>query len=134
MIDAKNIFNPNDFKSITLEVFMKNLTTHTETNDPSLISLVEIGERTLIFEFPARSCNVKHSLFLEIRKLEPGEVKSSEICSLTGKVIEAETMSESEMRVVVEAVQVDEESWNRLEKLYSSRQEQITQFLLAVRG
>ncbi|HRK03276.1 MAG TPA: hypothetical protein PLH57_11480, partial [Oligoflexia bacterium] len=74
------------------------------------------------------------SVFVEIRKRLPDETKSSELCSLTGKVLEAENLTDSEMRVVVNVVQVDELSWNALLNIFDSRQAQISEFLNAVRG
>lgn len=133
-INAEDVFNPKDFQSISLQITMKNLTTQTEIKDPGVISLVELGDKKITVEFPAKSCNIKHNVFLDIKKKDSQTEYYDDLCSLTGKVVEAEAMEPSELRAVIDVIQVDELSWKKLQEIFTSRQEQITEFLRAVRG
>lgn len=133
-IKAEDVFNPKDFQSITLEITMKNLTTQTEIKKPGLISLVELDEKKVTLQFPAKSCNVKHNIFVDIRKKDSDSAHCKDLCSFTGKVLEAESVGDNALRTVVDVIQVDEQSWQNLLNLFAARQEQISQFLKSVRG
>ena len=143
MTDAADVYNPKDFESIRLTVHFQNLTTRTEVKDKSKASLVEIGDKTLVFELPARSCNEKHNVMVKIsrtEKIKDGADKSKkapkeqELLNVTGKVRSLEEVDEETVRIEVECMQFDEKGWNALLALYASRQAEIEKFLAAARG
>ena len=133
-IEDDVVFNPEDFQSIRLAVYFKNLTTRTEVKSQSTTPLVEIGDKTLVFELPARSCNAKHNALVEIKKIEAKTNKETSILSVTGKVKSIEELEDSTMKVEFDCIQYDEPSWEKLLSLYSSRQSEITDFLKSIRG
>ncbi len=132
--DEPSIFNPEDFRSVRLTVHFKNLTTRTESKSVSTTPLVEIGNKTLVFELPARSCNEKHSALVEIKKVDHDMQKEISVLSVTGKVKEIEELGEGSMKVTLDCIQYDEPSWDALLNLYSKRQDEITNFLKSIRG
>src|SRR5690242_12428957 len=83
--DAAEVFKPDDFKSIRLMVEFKNITTGTEVKKNKRASLVEIGNKVLVFELPKNSCNVKHNVMVTISRVETK--KEVEVLSVTGKVL-----------------------------------------------
>jgi hypothetical protein len=134
------ILNPADFKSIKLRVSFQNTSSGSRALDPSLCSLVEIGEKFLVVELPYASCNKNHNVILKISVAEDG-VNSREILSVTGKVIQMKELKSGSgedekktLRVGIECIQFDELSWQELTQLYANRQEAITKFLKAARG
>jgi hypothetical protein len=134
-IDAKDVFRLEDFQSIQLSVQFQNLTTKTEIREPNSISLVEVLERSLVFEMPATSCNVKHSVLASIKKKLPGrERKFEPLLNFTGKVATVEPQDNQLIRVTIDCVQFDEASWNDLLQLFSTRQKEIEGFFAAAKG
>lgn len=143
MTDAVDVYNPKDFESIRLTVHFQNLTTRTEVKDKSKVSLVEIGDRTLVFEVPARSCNEKHNVMVNISRAEKVKEgtdkakktqKEQELLNVTGKVRSLDAVDEETVRIEVECLQFDEKGWNALLALYANRQAEIEKFLTATRG
>lgn len=144
MIDAASVFNPRDFESIQLLFSFQNITTRTEVRDQPRIKLVELGDRTLTLELPAKSCNEKHNVLVTIFKVDQAKKSDSTerkirrngqpLVSVTGKVLAAEDVGEEVLRVEIECVQYDERSWSELLSIYSRRQAEIDGFLAAARG
>jgi hypothetical protein len=142
-IDAADVFKATDFQSIRLKVYFINNTTHTEANSEHC-TLEEMGDKILTFGIPAKSCNTKHNVMCSIRKIDPGSKHETEIFSFTGKVKAIELLEDVEtigieeeveiVRVVIECLQYDEESWKALEKIFSTRQDEINEFLKSARG
>lgn len=134
MIDAADVFKASDFSSLKLHVALSNNTTHTEVKDKSKLSLLEIGEKSLVLEVPLNSCNVKHMLLIEISQPEKGSKKNKPLLVATGKVLEREDLNDGMARITVDCVQFDEKSWKDLINIYSSRQKDIEEFFKAVKG
>lgn len=134
MVEAEDVFNPKDFESLKLIIAFKNLTTRTEVRDKSKCNLQEVGERTLIFEVPAKSCNTNHNVLVEIKKIDTKTKKEKELLSVTGKILEIEDVGDDCLRVSVDCMQYDEKSWKELIGFYSSRQAEIEKFFASVRG
>lgn len=142
MTDAADVFNTKDFESIRLVVHFQNVTTRTEVKGGEKTGLLEIGNKMLVIELPAKSCNVKHNVMLKICQVERGKEKDpkkkpkkeKELLSVTGKVWDIEELDDESVRVAVECVQYDEKSWNDLLNLFSNRQAEIEKFLAAARG
>lgn len=132
--DESSIFNPEDFHSVKLAVYFKNLTTRTEVKSASTTPLVEIGQKTLVFELPSKSCNTNHSALVEIKKIDHASQKEISVLSVTGKVKEIEELGEGSMKVIMDCIQYDETSWEALLSLYAKRQDEITNFLKSIRG
>lgn len=132
--DAGEVFNAKDFESIQLRISFKNLTTRTETKSTDQVSLIEIGDRTLYLELPERSCNVKHSVMVDISQIEKGLKTLKPLLSVTGKISQVEDVGEHLNQVSIHCLQFDEESWKKLVNIYAARQEEINQFLATVRG
>lgn len=141
MTDASEVFDPKDFESIRLIVHFQNVTTRMEVKETDKASLVEIGEKMLVLELPAKSCNVKHSVMVQICQVDKNakpdkknKRKERELLSVTGKVFDLEEVDEEFSRVTIECLQFDEKSWNELLNMYANRQAQIEKFFAAARG
>jgi len=134
MIEADEVFNAADFQSIKLSVQFKNLMTGIDVKNSAEISLMEIGDKALVFEIPARSCNVKHNVMFHIGRSDTKSKKSEPMFSATGKVSDLENLDEGRDRVTVDLVQYEERELADLMALFSSRQEEIENFFAAVRG
>lgn len=131
-INAEDVFKAEDFESIRLIIRFKNFTTNTEVKDYTKNSLIEVGEKSLVLEVPEKSCNAKHNVMVKVsrqkKKLE------EELLNATGKVAEIENVGEGFLKIKVEFVQVDDESWTNFLSMYSNRQDEIENFLKAARG
>ena len=128
------IFRESDFHSIKLGIAVKNLTTNTEISH-NKVHLDEFGDHSLILELPLKCCNKKHSLMLSIEKMHhQTPAKNEHLFDATGSVIEMEETDEGTVRVTVKLVQYEEKAWDDLLKIYSSRQDEITKFIAAVKG
>ena len=133
-IDACDVFNPADFVSLRLGISLQNLTTRTTVTNSRKISIIEIGDRSLTFEMPMGSCNIQHSVLFEISKIDAKTKKFTPLFKATGKVSDFEKLEDARVRVVVDMIQFDERGWNDFLSIFNNRQEEITQFLAAVKG
>jgi len=79
-MDASEVFNADDFKSVRLSIIFQNLTTRTEVRDRSKVALVEVGDRTILLEIPGKSCQTKHSVLIKIERPKK-KAKSFELLS-----------------------------------------------------
>ena len=135
-VDADQVFKESDFQSIKLKIRFKNFTTKTEVSEEALdfCELLELGERTLILQLPARCCNLQHAVAVTIFNVQPKTHKETELLGVTGKVTSLEAVDKETSRVSVECVQFDEQSWIAFVKLFSSRQEEIMRFFEQIKG
>lgn len=136
MIEADDVFNPKDFESIRLVIRFKNFTTTTEVDSSKEIELVEVGDRSVILQLPAKSCSIGHNVEIDISKKIPKSAKTTQIVSVTGKVVRIEDCEDDDDCSLVEitCVQFDEAGWKQFLNLYSARQAEIIAFLNSVRG
>ena len=83
---------------------------------------------------PAKSCNDRHNVMVDISRAGIGKQKDVPILSVTGKVYSVEDLGDNRMQVVVECIQFEERRWNDLLSLYSNRQAEIQKFFASVKG
>lgn len=128
-INAEDVFRAEDFESIRLIVYFKDFTTNTIVRDLTKTSIQEVGNKSLVLELPEKSCNTKHNVAIKICNS-----KEEELLAITGKVTEVENVGDGFIRVSVDCIQYDEQSWTRFTSLFSDRQSEIDGFLAAARG
>jgi hypothetical protein len=127
-------FNPADFASVTLTILFRNLTSRLDPLPPEQVALVEIAEQGLTLGLPRTSCNVKHSVELEIHRVDPlrGEPL---VVRATGKIEAIEPADDpNQIRATVALKQFDEASWRDFRALNDARQQAINRFLNDARG
>ncbi|MCC9266208.1 hypothetical protein LOX66_19970, partial [Bacillus velezensis] len=78
---------------------------------------------------------VSHSVLVKISRPEKkgGKVRYNEVLSVTGKIREVHEVDEGHIKVLVDCIQFDEQSWKDLVSLYSNRQDEINKFLETVK-
>ena len=138
MADEFLIIDPEDFKTMRLEVDFANITTKTEIRDGKrilggiqdsasgmLVEVVEFEEAGVVVDTPARSGAQGHQLLLKLRLVAP---KSKVEFSATGNVVGAEDM-DGRQRLRVQFTEFVRSEWKALMDVYAQRQEAITEFL-----
>jgi hypothetical protein len=120
------------FQTISVEVALTNTTTNTSVKEPGAMSIVEFGEQSLTLEVPARTCAQGHNLLIEMKIISPGVARVISF-SATGKAEDVEKIDDTE-RVSIGFVQFDEEEWRHVLLVFSSRQQEIEDFLKSSRG
>lgn len=141
-VDAAEVFQQDDFKSLRLVLSFKNLTTRTEVRDRPRISLVEMADGSMLVEVPGKSCSPRHSVLIKIERpvrrksKKDGSVKTAYVLlfEATGKVAEVQAAGDGFDRVLVDLVQFDMETWKRFIDFFAGRQDEIEKFLSATKG
>ena len=147
-MDAAEVFQAADFKSVRLVVTFQNLTTRTEIRERERIALIEVGERTILLENPGKSCSPGHSVLIKIerpvkkkpntsQKSDPKRKAASDfelLFDATGKVVSVEDTGDKVDKVLIDLVQFDVENWRRFMEVFSSRQDDIEKFFSAAKG
>ena len=134
MADASNFWlKISDFNSIQCFIKLQNLTTRTTVKELPKSIIAEFGERELVVEIPARSCAQGHNLMGDIEIVPVGpERKWQFVFTATVKMIEGH--GNPVERVTLSLVQFPEAEWERLQKVFNSRQDEIEDFLKSARG
>lgn len=126
-----NLFDANDFKSFKLKITFKNLVSNTEIPSETL-QLVQLGDKGLTLETPLRACARGHSVIISIYETELSSTPEIALLSATAKVREVDTSDDSKTQIVsLDLIQFEEENWNKLEALFSQRQNEILEFMKA---
>ncbi|MGE0615884.1 MAG: hypothetical protein AB7P04_09600 [Bacteriovoracia bacterium] len=133
----EDLLNPDDFKSITLKIGLKNITTNTEVGghlkDPKKrdVQLVEFLEQGLSVEVPVNTGARGHHVLL---KVETEGATPNLVFEATAKIDELENLNAERAQLSLTLIQYEEEHWERLQKTFSSRQDDILAFFEAVKG
>ncbi|MBI3558358.1 MAG: hypothetical protein HY074_18985 [Deltaproteobacteria bacterium] len=147
-MDAAEVFQAADFKSVRFVVTFQNVTTRTEIREKEKISLIEIAERSILLEIPGKSCSPRHSVLIRIERPTKRKLKAAVnadtkrkatpdyelLFDATGKVVSVEDTGDSVDKVLIDLVQFDIENWRRFMEVFSSRQDDIEKFFSAAKG
>jgi hypothetical protein len=140
------LIDPNDFKSIQLNVSLHNVTTKTRIEDGKRvfdqmktskaeeglhIELIEILDGFLTLETPPKIGAQGHLLELRISTENRNPQISVEV---QGEIHLMETLPDGRLQIVVQLVNPKDASWLSLVALFSQRQEEIENFFAAVKG
>lgn len=126
-------FDPKQFKSLKLKIRFKNLVSQTELPDGSA-HLIQIGDKSLTFETPIRTCAQGHNIMVTIFETELNPTPENPIFVATGKVRAIDLLDDHQSQSTqLDLIQYEEEDWNKLESLYSQRQNEILEFMKAAR-
>ena len=138
---ASELIEFDDFQSVELQIAVENMTSHTKIADGTSkgprVDLVELAERGFTVNLPRASCASGHNLMIEIAVIQPPSKRMK--FSATTKVELVEKNSEVKgnkepERVELSLIQFEEEAWERLKTLFTSRQNEIEDFFKAARG
>ncbi len=127
-----SLINLEDFDSVVLKFSIRNNTSGTTVDKSGAIQLVELGERDLILELPARVCQKGHNLMIEIESQKG--TKTLIPFSANVKVDSVEKLTPDADKVQITLIQYDQVGWDRFRSLYSERQNEIEKFLTGARG
>src|SRR3989338_7380544 len=142
--NTDDLINVNDFQSMELKISMLNTTSQTDVKDdtkkielakldgsytPS-IKLVEFLDKGMQLEVPARACSKGHILLLNFKVLNSS--KNIEF-SASVRVLEIKPLINGNESIVVNLLKYDQTAWNNLQQLFNNRQEEINDFLKAVK-
>ena len=147
-MDAAEVFQAADFKSVRLVVTFQNLTTRTEIKDREKIALIEVADRTILLENPGKSCSPGHSVLIKIERPIKRKLKAplnsdakrkpmpefELLFDATGKVVSVEDTGDAVDKVLIDLIQFDVENWRRFMEVFSSRQDDIEKFFSAAKG
>lgn len=132
-----SLIDINNFKSLELKISGKNHTTGVTIPIKPQILLIEIGEQSFVLEIPKRSCAQNHLLTLKI-EVESPNTKKQFAFDCTAKVTELMSSKSSSNETTDEAhcelVQFEEKTWLDFRAIFSTRQDEITEFLSGVKG
>jgi hypothetical protein len=134
MVEAEDVFKAADFRSMKFVVTFQNITTRTEILDSPTIGIIETADKSITLEMPKKTCNIKHSVMILIKKVDYEANKLAEVFGATGRVLGTENVSEEFDKVTIALIQFEEKSWNDFRGLMSSRQEEINRFFASVKG
>jgi hypothetical protein len=136
-LKAEDIFNLADFQTMeTTFTMIKNLTTRTEPESLAGVRVVEIGEKSLAFELE-KNCGAKgHSIILGLKITCPEKGGPAKVVKFeaTTTVSDCVKQDDGTYRYDVELVQFEEKGWQQFLELFNSRQNEINEFLSAVKG
>jgi hypothetical protein len=97
------------------------------------MKLVEVYDRGMTLEIPEKSCAKNHNLMLDMKIILPKGKKEIHFPA-TVSVIDIESTGEGTDTVVVKLLQYEEKEWQEFLNGYSSRQDEINEFLKAAKG
>lgn len=126
--DENELFNPNDFESIQLRIYFKNLTLDRIVPDISRISLIEVGDAALTLSLPANVVASDNHCQVQIFWYDVDKDTEEEIFHATGKIIEFDDAGEGMMRAAIRLMQYDKPSWSDFLSIFNRRQEEISKF------
>ncbi|MGZ3695604.1 MAG: hypothetical protein ACXWQO_15950 [Bdellovibrionota bacterium] len=139
-----DILNPDDFRSIQVEIRMDN-----ETSDTTLmrgsraygklivaepeagVQFLEYSANGMVLEVMHPSCDVGHTLNLDIRVTG---IKIELHFTVKARVTELEHLGESRDQIKVELSSYDDLFWNAFKSVFEKRQAEITKFFSEAKG
>jgi hypothetical protein len=144
--DKETIIDPSDFVPIKLKIDLINTTTHAEIRDGKrcydkkpkkdseenlIILIAEFLEDGLTLEIPSKMCAQNHHLTIEVRTENTNPLISF---SENLKVKSVEKISTDSDLIETTFIQKNELEWDKLQSVYSKRQEEIRNFINSVKG
>ncbi len=132
MSDEAPLFNPSDFQSAQVVIKARNITSNTRALDPESVLLLELMDKGVKLEMPARSCTQGHQLELELTVI-PTKGHERRV-QATGKIIRAEVMDGGAIEAEIEFIQFVTEEWKQFQEVFAARQSDIDAFLNSARG
>ena len=137
-----NLFDPNDYKSIEVDVSIVNLTSgipvanigagkDSMQAEANQIQVIELRENGAIFGLPRNSCAIGHNLNLVISVHTPFTNLQT---TLTAKVLSVDKDLSPSHQVNIQFVQFVKEDWDAFLKIFSDRQKEILAFFSSVKG
>jgi hypothetical protein len=126
-----DFIDAEDFRSLELSVKLENSTSHTRLKPGEIARVLEILEEGLVLAVPRRTCAQGHSLAIEIEVRAPGKEPWTFAAAL--KAEECETVGDED-RVLAKLANFSQQEWARFNAAFASRQDEIEDFLAAVRG
>jgi hypothetical protein len=133
MIDTDIPFNPADFQSAKIDVTFENTTSRSAPI--SGVAVLEIDEKQLVLELPAKSCALNHNASIKLVRTDPNKPAEILTFKATAKVVETEkTDDPAVMRVRTQLMQYDDATWNQFLKAQGERQAAINKFIAGAQG
>lgn len=139
------VLDPADFRSIEIHLELYNSTTNTEIKagkrfyggksvaDPDAkIELVEFTDDGLVIDAPKRACASGHVLMIRIRT-KGSKAEDDMDFEVRGTVTAVATEDESRDIITLRLSDFEEYDWYAFQRVFSKRQEQILEFLEAVK-
>lgn len=123
--------NDNDFQSIELVAYLKHAHTGTEIKDPKLLKILELGEKEVVMEIPAKKFAQGHYLMVGILAKNTAVKMKTFVCE--GRIQELQNLGAVD-RIKLELTQFETTRWEELKRVYSKRQNEIMEFFKNVRG
>lgn len=143
MKSVPKLINIDDFQSLKHLVFFKNETSQTELLDSTQFQMIELAEKLIIIEGPAKCAQLGHQvqLFilpmqkdLKLKKLPPIE-RYPNLIQIVGKVAEIEILSENSRVIMkIQFSQFNQDRWEALVEQYQGRQEQLEAIIKLGKG
>lgn len=125
-----SLFNPDDFQSIDLRVYLQNLATNDIVRDDGKISILEFGDRTLTLSLPRSMCESGQHFIMNVYR--PVKSGSENLALFFSSTVKVEVLTEHEEGMAsakLRLLQFDKKGWDNLLELFNSRQEEIMKFL-----
>ena len=143
MKSLPKLINFDDFRSLKHLVFFKNETSQTELLDSAQFHMVELADKLIIIEGPAKCAQLGHQvqLFilpmqkdLKLKKLPPVE-RFPNLIQIVGKVIELEVLPENSKTLLkIQFNQFNQDRWEALLEQYQGRQEELEEIIKLGKG
>ncbi len=129
----EELFSPKNSQSLEVRFKMVNSTAGTSVTDEKKIKLIQLLEKGLMIEAPARSCAVGHNISLDIRCIGTEPLKID--FHITGRVESLKSFpDENTDEITLKLLQYPEAPWDALNKVFVDRQKEIIEFLSAAGG
>jgi hypothetical protein len=127
---ASELFNPDDFRSIRIDIKGKNLTSGVVIKEEIRIEMLELEEDKLVLSMAVRSCAAGHQLELDLQVRAKGLEERQKV---TAKVVDVEKCDRESERVRLLLIQYDRAGWIRWTGLVSGRQGEIEGYFKQVK-
>lgn len=129
MVKDNQLFDPTDFESIEVRVYIQNLTVDKVVREPDKTSILELGEKGLTLGLPRWACEVGNHLMVNIFRVERGTRNEVLFFSTTSKVESMVDAGDGMATAKLNLMQYDKKGWVELNSLFNKRQEEISRFL-----
>lgn len=123
------LFDPADFNSIELATEFKNLTTDRSVDDHTKVSILELGEKHIVFSLPTWACDNGAHVLVKIYKLEGATEQPVMLLSATGKIVELLNAGDGTIAAKLDLIQFDKKSMVEFLNVFNRRQNEIAEFL-----
>jgi hypothetical protein len=127
-----DFFDPKSFEGIELQISVINTATRREMKSKNKVQLLELLDRGMILDLPAKFASAGAYLVLTIDARAPGEEKPLRFKS--GARVEELVSVPGGDRVTVSLLQHDQAAWDQFCGMFGSRQAEIEKFFKAARG